>query len=167
MPHRVRLRPSTHSSRISLGYDAERYSGERNCGSSARFVDMKRRGRSRSRNCRARNTSCTTTCRSKPTTADASMSSLSATWTRPDQEQVIQCNIRDITARKLGDRAHRTSDERYLVAVRLRPGRDSDRRQQGRYIDANKTICRMLGIHPQGADGDARADSSHRPRPVR
>ncbi|MBC8116141.1 MAG: PAS domain S-box protein, partial [Candidatus Saccharimonas sp.] len=63
-----------------------------------------------------------------------------------DQEQVIQCNIRDITERKRADRAAlRISDERYLALFEYAPDGILIADRQSRYIDANPSICRMLG----------------------
>jgi two-component system, cell cycle sensor histidine kinase and response regulator CckA len=62
-----------------------------------------------------------------------------------DDQKVIQCNIRDITERKLIERARRTSDERYLVLFQYAPDGILIADRDSRYVDANPAMCRMLG----------------------
>jgi PAS domain S-box-containing protein len=62
-----------------------------------------------------------------------------------DNEKVIQCNIRDITERKRTEHERRTSDERYRALFEYAPDGIVVADRQGRYIDANASICRMLG----------------------
>ena len=103
-----------------LGYSSHEHSGKEALGAWP-VSRHQRRARSRSRSCRARNTSGTTTCRSRPATVERSTSSLSATCTVSDHEQVIQCNIRDITERKRAEKAQQTSDERYAALFEYAP----------------------------------------------
>ena len=62
-----------------------------------------------------------------------------------DREHVIQCNIRDITERKRTELAHRAGDERYLALFEYAPDGILIADRQSYYIDANPSICRMLG----------------------
>ena len=62
-----------------------------------------------------------------------------------DDENVIQCNIRDITERKLKERAQRNSDERYLAIFEYAPDGILIADRQSTYVDANPAMCRMLG----------------------
>ena len=62
-----------------------------------------------------------------------------------DNQQVIQCNIRDITERKLIEHAQRTSDERYLALFEYAPDGILIADHESRYVDANPAMCRMLG----------------------
>jgi two-component system cell cycle sensor histidine kinase/response regulator CckA len=62
-----------------------------------------------------------------------------------DEEQVIQCNIRDITERKRVEKAHQTSDERYATLFAYAPDGILIADRESRYLDANPSMCRMLG----------------------
>jgi PAS domain S-box-containing protein len=62
-----------------------------------------------------------------------------------DGQQVIQCNIRDITERKRGERALRATDQRYLALFEYAPDGILIADSQSNYIDANPSMCRMLG----------------------
>jgi two-component system cell cycle sensor histidine kinase/response regulator CckA len=62
-----------------------------------------------------------------------------------DTEKVIQCSIRDITERKLMERAQQNSDERYLALFEYAREGILIADRQSNYIDANPAICRMLG----------------------
>jgi two-component system cell cycle sensor histidine kinase/response regulator CckA len=62
-----------------------------------------------------------------------------------DQQQVIQCNIRDITERKRVERTLRDSDQRYLALFDYNPDGILIADTQSYYIDANPSMCRMLG----------------------
>ena len=62
-----------------------------------------------------------------------------------DQEQVIQCTIRDITERKRAETAQRTCNEHYLALFEYAPDGILIADRQSCYIDANPSICRMLG----------------------
>ncbi|MEO8681382.1 MAG: PAS domain S-box protein [Vicinamibacterales bacterium] len=60
-------------------------------------------------------------------------------------ERVIHCNIRDITDRKRVDQARATSDERYHTLFDYAPDGIVIADRQSRYLDANPSICTMLG----------------------
>ena len=75
-----------------------------------------------------------------------------------DQEQVIQCNIRDLTASKRGDRARQDSDQRYRSMFEYAPDGILIADQQGRYIDANRAMCVMLGYTREELVGLQSAD---------
>jgi two-component system cell cycle sensor histidine kinase/response regulator CckA len=62
-----------------------------------------------------------------------------------DQQQVIQCNIRDITERKRMEQTLRASDQRYLALFEYAPDGILIADCQSYYIDANPSMCRMLG----------------------
>ena len=62
-----------------------------------------------------------------------------------DGKKVIQCNIRDITERKRAEDARRTSEESYRTLFEYAPDGIVIADRKGRYVDANGTICRMLG----------------------
>jgi PAS domain S-box-containing protein len=62
-----------------------------------------------------------------------------------DDEKVIQCNIRDITARRRSEKARQTSDQCYRTLFEYAPDGIVIADLQNRYIDANASICRMLG----------------------
>jgi two-component system cell cycle sensor histidine kinase/response regulator CckA len=62
-----------------------------------------------------------------------------------DQQQVIQCNIRDITERKRAEHAQRISDERYLALFEYNPDGILIADTRSYYVDANPSMCRMLG----------------------
>ena len=62
-----------------------------------------------------------------------------------DQQQVIQCNIRDITERKRVEQTLRASDQRYLALFEYAPDGILIADCQSFYIDANPSMCRMLG----------------------
>ena len=62
-----------------------------------------------------------------------------------DHQQVIQCNIRDITERKRVEQTLRASDQRYLALFEYAPDGILIADRQSFYIDANPSMCRMLG----------------------
>ena len=62
-----------------------------------------------------------------------------------NEEQVIQCHIRDITDRKRVEKAHQTADERYATLFAYAPDGILIADGQSRYLDANPSMCRMLG----------------------
>jgi len=62
-----------------------------------------------------------------------------------DEEQVIQCNIRDVTERKRVEKAHQTSDDRYATLFAYAPDGILIADRESRYLDANPSMCRMLG----------------------
>lgn len=62
-----------------------------------------------------------------------------------DGRRVIQCNIRDITERRAAERARQASDERYHALFNYAPDGIVIADGDGRYIDANASLCRMLG----------------------
>ena len=62
-----------------------------------------------------------------------------------DDKKVIQCNIRDITERKSVEKNRRTSDERYRTLFESAPDGILIADLAGCYVDANASICRMLG----------------------
>jgi two-component system cell cycle sensor histidine kinase/response regulator CckA len=62
-----------------------------------------------------------------------------------DHERVIQCNIRDITDRKRAEKARQTSDERYHTLFEYAPDGIVIADRESYYLDANASICRMLG----------------------
>jgi two-component system, cell cycle sensor histidine kinase and response regulator CckA len=62
-----------------------------------------------------------------------------------DHQQVIQCNIRDITARKRVEQTLRAGDQRYLALFEYAPDGILIADCQSRYIDANPSMCCMLG----------------------
>ena len=60
-------------------------------------------------------------------------------------EKVIQCNIRDITERRRVEKAREASDGRYHALFDYAPDGIVIADRQGRYLDVNSSICRMLG----------------------
>ncbi len=60
-------------------------------------------------------------------------------------ENVIQCNIRDITDRKRADEAQRVSEARYRTLFDYAPDGIVIADPQSYYLDANASMCRMLG----------------------
>ncbi len=62
-----------------------------------------------------------------------------------DHQQVIQCNIRDITERKRVEQTLRAGDQRYLALFEYAPDGILIADCQSFYIDANPSMCRMLG----------------------
>jgi PAS domain S-box-containing protein len=62
-----------------------------------------------------------------------------------DGQQVIQCNIRDITERKRVEQVLRAGDQRYLALFEYAPDGILIADCESRYIDANPSMCRMLG----------------------
>jgi two-component system cell cycle sensor histidine kinase/response regulator CckA len=75
-----------------------------------------------------------------------------------DQEQVIQCIIRDITERKRAETAQRTCNEHYLALFEYAPDGILIADRQSCYIDANPSICRMLGYSREELIGLNAAD---------
>jgi two-component system cell cycle sensor histidine kinase/response regulator CckA len=59
--------------------------------------------------------------------------------------QVIQCNIRDITERRHAERERRDCDDRYQILFNYAPDGILIADREGRYLDANISVCRMLG----------------------
>jgi two-component system cell cycle sensor histidine kinase/response regulator CckA len=62
-----------------------------------------------------------------------------------DGRRVIQCNIRDITARRAAERLRQASDERYRTLFNYAPDGIVIASRDGRYLDVNTSGCRMLG----------------------
>jgi len=60
-------------------------------------------------------------------------------------QRVIQCNIRDITERRTAERARQASDERYHTLFNHAPDGIVIADRAGCYVDANASICCMLG----------------------
>jgi two-component system cell cycle sensor histidine kinase/response regulator CckA len=60
-------------------------------------------------------------------------------------QRVIQCNIRDITERRNAERARLASDERYRTLFNYAPDGILIANPEGRYLDANASVCCMLG----------------------
>jgi PAS domain S-box-containing protein len=59
--------------------------------------------------------------------------------------KVIQCNIRDITERKRENEARRTSEARYRTLFDYAPDGIVIADSESCYLDANASMCRMLG----------------------
>jgi two-component system cell cycle sensor histidine kinase/response regulator CckA len=64
---------------------------------------------------------------------------------RSEEEQVVQCNVRDITERKRVEKEHQASDERYATLFAYAPDGILIADRESRYLDANPSMCRMLG----------------------
>ncbi len=62
-----------------------------------------------------------------------------------DEESVIQCNIRDVTESKRADRERRASEQRYRSLFEYAPDGILIADRNGRYLDANAAMCKMLG----------------------
>ena len=62
-----------------------------------------------------------------------------------DHARLIQCNIRDITERKLAEKARRESEDRYRTLFEHAPDGIVIANPESYYIDANASMCRMLG----------------------
>jgi two-component system, cell cycle sensor histidine kinase and response regulator CckA len=60
-------------------------------------------------------------------------------------EKVIQCNIRDITARKATEEEQRKGEARYRTLFDHAPDGILIADRDSRYLDANASMCRMLG----------------------
>ena len=60
-------------------------------------------------------------------------------------ERVIQCNISDITERKRAEMATQATDVRYRTLFEYAPDGIVIADRQGHFVDANGSICRMLG----------------------
>jgi PAS domain S-box-containing protein len=60
-------------------------------------------------------------------------------------KKVIQCNVRDVTARKRAEVALRESEARYRALFEYAPDGIVIADPQSTYLDANPSICRMLG----------------------
>lgn len=58
---------------------------------------------------------------------------------------VVQCNIRDITERKLAEEEKREAEARYRTLFDYAPAGIVISDPESYYIDANATMCRMLG----------------------
>jgi PAS domain S-box-containing protein len=61
------------------------------------------------------------------------------------ETRVIQCNIRDITDRKLAEEARRATEARYRTLFEYAPAGIVIADQNSYYLDANVSMCRMLG----------------------
>jgi PAS domain S-box-containing protein len=61
------------------------------------------------------------------------------------ETRVIQCNIRDITDRKLAEEARRATEARYRTLFEYAPAGIVIADQNSYYLDANVRMCRMLG----------------------
>jgi PAS domain S-box-containing protein len=61
------------------------------------------------------------------------------------ENRVIQCNIRDITERKQAEAALRASEGRYHTLFEYAPDGIVIADSESYYVDANATMCRMLG----------------------
>ena len=61
------------------------------------------------------------------------------------ESRVIQCNIRDITERKQAEEAFRASEARYHTLFEYAPDGIVIADTESYYIDANASMCRMLG----------------------
>ena len=62
-----------------------------------------------------------------------------------DGQQVIQCNIRDISDRKQLEKTRRLIEERYLTLFNQAPDGILIADHESYYIDANPSMCGMLG----------------------
>ncbi len=62
-----------------------------------------------------------------------------------DRNSVIQCNIRDMTESNRAARAHRDSDQRYRSLFDHAPDGILIADRQGRFIDANRAMCKLIG----------------------
>jgi PAS domain S-box-containing protein len=70
-----------------------------------------------------------------------------------DDERVIQCNIRDITDRKRHEVEKRASDERYRSLFDSAADGILIADAEGIYLDANPSVCRMLGYRREDLIG--------------
>ena len=61
------------------------------------------------------------------------------------ESRVIQCNIRDITERKQAEAAFRASEARYHTLFEYAPDGIVIADTESYYVDANASMCRMLG----------------------
>jgi two-component system cell cycle sensor histidine kinase/response regulator CckA len=69
-------------------------------------------------------------------------------------KSVIQCNIRDITARKRAEEELRKSEERFGKAFRLSPlAITISTEREGRYLDVNEAFLLMLGYNREDVIG--------------
>ncbi len=66
-----------------------------------------------------------------------------------DGRRVIQCNIRDITERRTAERAHQVSDARYRTLFNHAPDGIVIADREGHYLDANVSMCRLVGYSRQ------------------
>jgi PAS domain S-box-containing protein len=74
-------------------------------------------------------------------------------------KSVIQCNIRDITARKLSEDALRRSEERFSKAFRNNPlAITISTESEGRYLDVNEAFLDLLGYQRKEVVGRTAAD---------
>ncbi len=76
-----------------------------------------------------------------------------------NSKSVIQCNIRDITARKQGEDALRRSEERFSKAFRSNPLAIAiSTEAEGRYLDVNEAFLDLLGYQRKEVVGRTAAD---------
>jgi PAS domain S-box-containing protein len=81
-------------------------------------------------------------------------------------ESVIQCNIRDITARRRAEEELHKSEERFSKAFRLSPlAITISTEREGRYLDVNEAFLLMLGYKRGDVIGRAAAELSFWARP--
>jgi PAS domain S-box-containing protein len=81
-------------------------------------------------------------------------------------ESVIQCNIRDITARRRAEEELHKSEERFGKAFRLSPlAITISTESEGRYLDVNEAFLLMLGYKREEVIGRTAAELSFWARP--
>jgi two-component system cell cycle sensor histidine kinase/response regulator CckA len=81
-------------------------------------------------------------------------------------KSVIQCNIRDITARRRAEEELRKSEERFGKAFRLSPlAITISTEREGRYLDVNEAFLLMLGYKRGDVIGRTAAELSFWTRP--
>ena len=62
-----------------------------------------------------------------------------------NEQKVIQCNIRDITERRLADEALKKSEDKYRILFETMPNGFYRSTPEGYYVDANPALLNMLG----------------------
>jgi two-component system, cell cycle sensor histidine kinase and response regulator CckA len=81
-------------------------------------------------------------------------------------QSVVQCNIRDITARRRAEEELRKSEERFSKAFRLSPLPITiSTEMEGRYLDVNEAFLLMLGYERGDVIGRAASELSFWARP--
>src|ERR1700688_1144360 len=81
-------------------------------------------------------------------------------------ESVIQCNIRDLTARRRAEEELRKSEERFSKAFHLSPlAVTISTEREGRYLDVNEAFLLMLGYKREDVIGRTAAELSFWARP--